>query len=609
MKCPKCQAKLLPVDGEMFCLQCGTAVMPKRGADVSEPAVEDTTDPLLQKAIMDSLGHEVKFKPPVAANEPEKVVKSFVTMRQVLAPAQLVVAAQAAGGSPARAMTRPVAAMSTNQGSGHVQAKALDFGGAIEALAAQLARGIVAGRKLPKAWVAGLVVFGIFLAINGTIYAGYNNRVYPGVKVGAVDLGGVPFSQLHSRLESIAKPASLTVRVGEAAYPLAIAATADPDRLDSVEMQVRDAGHSTPLPLAGLLESLVSKPLTLQPGLTSAAAKQQAEKVAEQVAYAPTPAAIMVVAGKVLLIADKPGQSLDLAKAANAIQGAYGKDKEVGLQAQKLQPVITAGDYAAEVERAETILSQAVKIHVKAAVYQPTVAQVGDWLVFPGPGKGVAVNGAGVATYVAGLPGRFDRVSAVTAMIGALNNGQSLDYTASVSKVTAVPKLANTAAAWPLASYGYCLDTSIGVADASKIASVFSDKTGWALGGRLSLARRENSCNFRINIVPEALMAALDVGCKGQTTCLVGNQIDISVSAWQAAPGKWTGTIDAYRTELINHEVGHWLGFQHTPCLASAASSGTPILSAPDVVLGGCSPNWYAIPADQQRTKILPGFD
>ncbi len=69
MKCPVCQAKLLPVDGEMFCLQCGqTLRAPATGGD--NLRLEDTVDPVLQRAIRDAGNYEAQFapEPAVTAN-------------------------------------------------------------------------------------------------------------------------------------------------------------------------------------------------------------------------------------------------------------------------------------------------------------------------------------------------------------------------------------------------------------------------------------------------------------------------------------------------------------------------------------------------------------
>src|SRR6266403_4234002 len=92
MRCPICQAKLLPVDGELFCLQCGYAVRLQPGEAAEAPTLEETTDPLLQRAIVDAVHHEMHFRLPVAAAAPPKPVASFASMRAVLAPPRAVMA-------------------------------------------------------------------------------------------------------------------------------------------------------------------------------------------------------------------------------------------------------------------------------------------------------------------------------------------------------------------------------------------------------------------------------------------------------------------------------------------------------------------------------------
>src|SRR5437868_3559805 len=99
MKCPICQAKLLPVDGELFCLQCGNAIALQPGSESDAPQLEDTTDPLLQRAIVDAVHHDVKFRLPVTAAPPGPVA-SFVSMRSVLAPPRPVVAGGAMAMAP-----------------------------------------------------------------------------------------------------------------------------------------------------------------------------------------------------------------------------------------------------------------------------------------------------------------------------------------------------------------------------------------------------------------------------------------------------------------------------------------------------------------------------
>src|SRR4051812_32128832 len=88
MKCPHCNATLMPEDGVMFCLQCGDVVA--LGSDEADkgPKLEDTTDPVLQRAITDSTRGRVHFRLPVSEVQPRSKtkLKAFGSMRASLVP-------------------------------------------------------------------------------------------------------------------------------------------------------------------------------------------------------------------------------------------------------------------------------------------------------------------------------------------------------------------------------------------------------------------------------------------------------------------------------------------------------------------------------------------
>jgi hypothetical protein len=158
-------------------------------------------------------------------------------------------------------------------------------------------------------------------------------------------------------------------------------------------------------------------------------------------------------------------------------------------------------------------------------------------------------------------------------------------------------------------SYSYCIEASSeqeAAAVGARAEAVFGDGAGWGMGGRLSWLRVSAGCNVTVKLVKANDMSRVDENCKGQSTCQVGNTIALSVSAWGTAPATWQGGLDGYRGEMINHEIGHWLGFEHSSCKATPGTE--PILQSPTVVIGGCSPRWYALPAETQGTKVLPGF-
>jgi hypothetical protein len=583
MKCPVCQAKLLPVDGQMFCLQCGEAVTLKPGEDSQGPALEETADPLLQRAIVDVLPGGVKFRLPVRAPTVPKKVASFASAQTFLSLPRVV---STAGGTAAVA-------------------------GPVLNLLTEKKNPVRAGgwwRRLPLAWVVGTSVFALFLLLNLGIYLQYSNRVYPGVHVGQVDIGNIPLSSLHQKLASVLSETRLVARVGTAQYSLDTTSLSSDD-LGRVERTVRSLGHTTPLPVAGIIQAWMSPPIAMDQQLKDAAVNRLAAQLAAQVTHRPSDAVPMVVNGQAFVIAQKTGSQLSVAKAAAAIRAAYGRTATFSVTPDKLEPIIAASAYENDVQQAQTMLGLSLQVKRKGVVYVPAPAQIGDWLIFRGPGRGIAVDSAGVASFVASIPGSFDRTAATNAVLGALQSDQSVTYNVSTKAITATPKLASALPSLPFASYSYCVggDTAQDMqALGQQAAATLADGNGWTLGGRLKFELANEACNLTLRVTSEEGMKTLAASCVGKSSCQVGNEVLVRDSDWAAAPAVWKGTLVAYRAELINHEIGHWLGFDHASCVGRAVPA--PILAVPTVVLGGCSPNWYEVPVDLQGTKALNPF-
>lgn len=592
MKCPKCQAKLLPVDGEMFCLQCGTAVAMRQGVEDGAPALEETTDPLLQKAIMDVVRKPVQFNLPVSQAPPVTPrTTAFTSMRSVLTPPR-----QALVPGGAAVMAPPSARINESQVS-------------VSQLVAKVEpkrAGLWAGWHAPSlAWMAGLAVFVAFLIVNGAIFSFYANRVYPGVKVGQVDLGGMPLDSLRAKLQAMKTQSTLMVEAGGSKYQLDMNRAVRVD-VERAEREIKAIGHSTPMPLAGVVQSLLSKPVALYEVTDEAVVRSELEKLAVTLSHKPSNAVPLVVNGQALVIAEKAGRELDVDKAVAEVRSGYGNAGSVKLAFKKVSPVVAASAYGNEIQEAQSMLALDLQINVRTATYGPNSVDIGKWLMFKAPGQGVTVDGAAVAAYVASLPGTFDRKAATTALTAAVQQKKNLSYKASTRK-TAVPQLTSMIS-WPLISYGYCVksdrqqDTE---ALRDKVTATVGQTGGWSLGGRLKFTSVEAGCNFTVELVSAQRMKDIEPGCAGRTTCQTGNELLINGESWQVVPDSWKSGLEAYRAEMINHEIGHWLGFDHASCSRQTAA---PVLSAPALMVSGCSPNWYAVPTEVQGTKLLSAF-
>jgi hypothetical protein len=364
MKCPICQAKLLPVDGELFCLQCGNVVDPPPGTVNETPSLEETTDPLLQRAIVDAVHHEVHFRLPVAAAQPTASVASFSSMRSVLASPRAAVAGGAVA-LPAPGRTEGVAGASGAAGAAAVQQSAAEAvaaakpapdpaqvapkavvpvtvasapavsavtaagpvgAGVVPSAGAQAPTGVKIGATdqnvLPArperpvavlrvgsslaAWAIGLVVFVLFVGVNVALQWYYSARVYPGVRVGSMAVGGMPLSDLRQKLATVVPNAGLAVQIGGVKYAVNAQDLGGPD-VDRLEREVREVGRTTPLPMAGAIRSLLSAPVAVHYAVNDAGLERIVTDLSSKVERRASDALPLIVGNQAFVIADKQG--------------------------------------------------------------------------------------------------------------------------------------------------------------------------------------------------------------------------------------------------------------------------------------------------------------
>ncbi|WFE30343.1 DUF3152 domain-containing protein [Solwaraspora sp. WMMD791] len=88
--------------------------------------------------------------------------------------------------------------------------------------------------------------------------------------------------------------------------------------------------------------------------------------------------------------------------------------------------------------------------------------------------------------------------------------------------------------------------------------------------------------------------AGLDTA--GVFSCRAGTTIMINLRRWLQGADGYPVTIDEYQTSVINHEVGHYLGFDHMGC--AGAGQLAPVMGLQTTDLGGCLPNPYPFDVD-----------
>lgn len=84
-------------------------------------------------------------------------------------------------------------------------------------------------------------------------------------------------------------------------------------------------------------------------------------------------------------------------------------------------------------------------------------------------------------------------------------------------------------------------------------------------------------------------------------SCALANRtVLIRLDNWMRATPEWLqqSTLAEYRAYVINHEVGHLLGYIHVEC--PAPGKPAPIMQPQTLGLMGCIPNGWAFPSGRQ---------
>ncbi len=163
-----------------------------------------------------------------------------------------------------------------------------------------------------------------------------------------------------------------------------------------------------------------------------------------------------------------------------------------------------------------------------------------------------------------------------------------------------------------LKKYTYCtsvrnVDQSNLTALQSKLKSTYSDNRGWNLMGDVDFAYVDSGCDYTVWLSSAEAMPSFGGVCDSDWSCRIGNNVVINFDRWQHASDAWNaskGSLDDYRSMVINHETGHWLGFGHSSC--SSPNSPAPVMQQQSIDLKGCKFNpWpLAEEADQLRSKL-----
>jgi hypothetical protein len=123
-----------------------------------------------------------------------------------------------------------------------------------------------------------------------------------------------------------------------------------------------------------------------------------------------------------------------------------------------------------------------------------------------------------------------------------------------------------------------------------------ADPHSWIASGEHAFQRIEADGDVRVLLstpsTTDVLCAPLQT--RGEVSCRNGTLVVINAKRWNLGIEAYGADVEGYRQYLINHEMGHALGFSHANC--PGAGQVAPIMLQQSYGLDDCTPNPWPYP-------------
>jgi hypothetical protein len=108
-------------------------------------------------------------------------------------------------------------------------------------------------------------------------------------------------------------------------------------------------------------------------------------------------------------------------------------------------------------------------------------------------------------------------------------------------------------------------------------------------GAGIEFVQVPSGGDFTLVLANPQRVATYDPVCDEIYSCTAGRYVVINDIRFAVGSWAWPGPLDDYRTMVINHETGHWLGLGHAYCPGPGAPA--PVMQQQSISLQGCALN------------------
>ncbi len=235
-----------------------------------------------------------------------------------------------------------------------------------------------------RIWFVVLGVGMLFVLSNAVLAVMTEGVIYPGVSVAGKDLSFKSRAEARDILSGLKTERSFVVQVGDKTFSASNSDLGAKYDLETTLDLAYESGHSTPLPVLGIINVNKSGQLGYAYWINQDQLKQFTSKVVSAVGRDPVNATLKVVEGNLEVVPDQDGYRVDQKALTNLIQSsiADGKDQNLRLEPGYVKAPFLAKDITATKNQAEELLNRNVVLKYEGKEFVPDRKAKGYWLTF-----------------------------------------------------------------------------------------------------------------------------------------------------------------------------------------------------------------------------------
>lgn len=152
----------------------------------------------------------------------------------------------------------------------------------------------------------------------------------------------------------------------------------------------------------------------------------------------------------------------------------------------------------------------------------------------------------------------------------------------------------------PLITFDVLIEGGLGLDGtqfAGYVEQILADPRGWGAGGQRTFQRTsDGQAAVHIMLISPQRVESYcpGYGTGGYTSCRYQDRVVVNLERWSVGVPDYDGYLWNYRQYVINHEMGHFLGFGHVPC--PGAGQKAPVMMQQTLGLNGCAANPWPYP-------------